>query len=67
MHHVVYLPADRPDIEVCVDGEWWPGELRMWTRLPDGSWTAQATWRREVGMTYVDTFSAEQVRPIEGS
>jgi hypothetical protein len=24
----LYLPADRPDIEVLVDGTWYPGELR---------------------------------------
>ena len=67
MHHVVYLPGDRPDIEVCLDGGWWPGELRMWTQRGDGKWWAQVTWRREVGMTYVDTVPAKRVRPIEGS
>jgi hypothetical protein len=38
MRHVVL--SERPDVEVCIDGEWWPGELRMWTQRADGSWWA---------------------------
>ena len=64
MHHVVYPPGECPDVEVCVDGEWWPGELRVWTNRADGSWWAQASWRREVGMTFIATVPAEMVRLV---
>lgn len=58
---VVYHPADRPDVEVMVDGNWHPGELRMWQPTPDG-WAGQVQWRREVGMTFLDSFPAARIR-----
>ena len=30
----VYLPGERPDIEVLVGGVWCEGELRVWDALP---------------------------------
>ena len=33
MTHTVHAPADRPEVEVLVDGAWVYGELRMWTQL----------------------------------
>lgn len=29
MEHHVPIPAERPDVEVLVDGTWCPGEVRM--------------------------------------
>ncbi len=58
---VVYHPAERPDIEVQVDGAWHPGELRMWEPVAEG-WAGQVQWRREVGMTFIDTYPAERIR-----
>ena len=29
--------ADRKDVEVEVDGEWYDGELRSWDQADDGS------------------------------
>jgi hypothetical protein len=58
--HVVY--AERPDVEVCIDSAWWPGELRTWTQRGDGSWWAQVSWRTEPGMAFLATVP-EHVRP----
>jgi hypothetical protein len=29
--HLVYEPLEAPDVEVEVDGQWWPGQARMRT------------------------------------
>ena len=31
-HKAPSTPAERPEVEGLVDGVWYPGELRMWTR-----------------------------------
>ena len=58
-----YRPDERPDIEVLIDGHWCEGELRQWSQDGDGQWSAQVNWRRESGVTYIDTFAADRVRP----
>lgn len=64
MRSVVYLPADRPDVEVLVDGEWCEGELRMWLQHPDGSWWGDVQWRRDPGATYLGSFPTHQLRQV---
>jgi hypothetical protein len=61
MSHTVFLPADRPEVEVLVDGSWHYGELRMWSRGQDGAWLANVTWGREAGEHRIDTFAADNV------
>jgi hypothetical protein len=63
MSHV-YPPADRPEVEVLVDGTWYPGELRMWTQGEDGSWSANVMWSRASGENRLDTFPSDNVRPL---
>jgi hypothetical protein len=58
----IYAPAERPDVEVRVDGAWYQGELRAWFPNDDGTWRAQVQWRRQAGSTGIDTFVAEDVR-----
>lgn len=62
--HTVYSPADRPDAEVLVDGEWRSAEIRMWSRDDAGSWFAQCDWNEAPGINRIDTFPADQVRPV---
>lgn len=62
---IVYNIPDRPECEVLVDGEWWFGEVRMWTQDVDGAWTANASYSRD-GLTHLGTFPADQLRPVEG-
>ncbi len=52
-------PADRPEVEVLVDGTWHYGELRMWTQHDDESWSANVVWSRAHGANRLDTFLAE--------
>jgi hypothetical protein len=54
--------GERPDVEVDIDGDWCPGELRMWTQ-DDDAWYAQVqcrppgTFSRQIG-----PFPADRVR-----
>jgi hypothetical protein len=55
-------PIDqRPDVEVLVDGAWYPGELRQWIDT-DGHRTCDVAWRRVLTETRIDMFPAERVR-----
>lgn len=56
-----YAPAERPDVLVHVDDDWHPGELRQWSRDPNGHWWANVSWRQAPGATFLDTFPAERV------
>ena len=67
MSQTVYSPADRPEVEVLVEGTWHYGELRMWTQHRDGSWSANVMWTRAHGENRLDTFPAENVRPLAGT
>lgn len=67
---VEYEPGERPDIEVCIDGTWCEGELRMWRwredRAPTG-WWASVQWRRGPGEgTHLDQVPARLVRLAYG-
>ncbi len=64
MTNTVYSPADRPEVEVLVDGAWFYGELRMWTQHRDGSWWANVMWSSAVAENRLDTFNAEDVGPV---
>jgi len=57
----VYEPLEAPDVEVEVDGQWWPGEARMRTSHGDGRLTYQVQFRRD-GETYLDKFPTDRVR-----
>lgn len=58
-----YAPADRPAVEVEVNGRWLPGELRMWTRR-EGGWWAQVSYSEAAGMTRIETVPASRVREV---
>lgn len=58
----VYRPDERPDIEVEVDGRWYPGELRGWWDR-GGRRLMNVQWRQAVGLTRLETIPAERVRP----
>jgi hypothetical protein len=58
---IVYLGHEHPDVQVEVDGQWWPGEARMRTELRDGTHRYDVAWHRK-GETYLDDFPAERVR-----
>jgi hypothetical protein len=57
----VYEPLEAPDVEVEVDGRWWPGEARMRTTHKGGRVSYQVQYRRD-GFSYLDRFAAERVR-----
>lgn len=58
---MTYFGFDRPDVEVLVDGTWWPGQLRMWTRHDDGTWTGNVLFHDAEG-NRADTFPADHIR-----
>lgn len=57
----VYRPDERPDVEVLVDGSWHAGELRGWWD-DRGRRVMNVQWHEGVGLTRLDTVSAELVR-----
>lgn len=62
--HFVYHGLDRKDVEVLVDGAWWPGELRSWDQADDGSWSGMVEWTVEPGSTYLGRKLATQIRAV---
>ena len=58
----VYPPGERPDVEVRVDEDWWPGEVRSWSSSPSG-WWANCSWHRATGETQLGRFHESDVRP----
>lgn len=59
----IYEPADRPDVEVLVDGQWLIGELRMWKPDGEDDWIAQVQWRPVGEHTRrIDDFPPAKVR-----
>ena len=65
MRTICFPVADRPDVEVRVGGIWHYGQLRMWKRHDDGTWSAQVTWRRAPGENLIDTYPAGLVRQYQ--
>jgi hypothetical protein len=61
---VVYRPADRPDVEVLVDGTWYAGELRAWFPLPDGTWEGNVQYSLGPAQNYLDQFPQDRIRPV---
>lgn len=60
---IVYALADRPPVEVVVDGTWCFGILRMWTPVGDDGWVADVQYYPPGQITsYLDSFPADQVR-----
>jgi len=51
----VYEQLEAPDLEVEVDGQWWPDEARMRTTHKDGRLTYEVLLHRD-GSTYLTVF-----------
>lgn len=59
----VYAIADRPDVEVLVDGIWCPGQLRMWAPEGQAGWLADVQYQPPgTHNNALGTFTPEQVR-----
>jgi hypothetical protein len=59
--HIYALDA-RPDVEVLVDGTWYPGEARGYWDGDDGQAIIDVQWRSAPGQARIDGFPAERVR-----
>lgn len=59
----MYGPLEMPDVEVLVDGVWCPGEARMRTELPGGTFRYLVAYRRELGgSSSIDDFEGDRIR-----
>lgn len=61
--HRVYPAAERPEVVVEVDGEFFDGDLYSWIRYPDG-WWAGVRWSSGGG-TRTGTFPAAKVHRLD--
>jgi hypothetical protein len=61
---VVYRAADRPDVEVLIDGTWHPGELRMWSPRADGNWEGNVMYSTGPAENRLDTFPEDRIRRV---
>jgi hypothetical protein len=61
---VILAPIDWPDVEVLVDGTWYPGELRAWFPVGDDGWNANVNCRTGVAQQYLATVPADHVREV---
>lgn len=59
----VFAPADRPAVEVLVDGTWYDGELHAWFPTDDGTWVATCSWHTAPGEQYRGRVDEDHVRP----
>jgi hypothetical protein len=60
----VYSSAERPLVEVEIEGSWYPGELRMWRRLDDGTWVGNVQYSLVVAENRLDTFPEQRIREL---
>lgn len=58
-------PETRLDIEVevLVDGTWWPGFLEH-RRQRDGRWEGFVRWTRGPGLNHLGWYDYDDLRPI---
>ena len=57
----VYQPGERPDVEVRVDGAWWPAEVPLVVVEPVRL-VGHCTWHHATGETQLGTFHEDDVR-----
>ena len=57
----VYRASERPDVEVLVDGYWYPGELRAWFPTADG-WEGNVQYALTVSEDCLGTFPSDHIR-----
>jgi hypothetical protein len=62
---VVYRAADRPDVQVEIDGIWYAGELRMWSPRPDGTWEGNVLYSTGPAENRLDSFPQDQIRQVD--
>jgi hypothetical protein len=62
------LPENRLwiDVQVLVDGTWWPGALEH-RRRRDGRWEGWVRYTTGLGETRLGWFDCQQLRPVDVS
>lgn len=62
----VHAPADRPDVQVLVDAQWLPGEVRQQWQDEHDAWWVEVQYRRPgTHSRTIATFPLERVRKDE--
>ena len=49
------------DVDVCVDGTWWPGHVEHWRQVR-GQWEAWVRYSTGVGETRIGWFDSDALR-----
>lgn len=57
---------DDVEVQVHVDGTWWPGWLdpQYWRRDPAGGWEGYVRWTKGPALNYLDHFPAGEIRKV---
>lgn len=48
-------------VEIDIDGDRYPGTVRSWDRLPDGTWSCLVTVQMGPGQVRTERFAPEQL------
>jgi hypothetical protein len=67
-NYLNYPFGERPDVEVLVEGTWYPGELRAWSRpFPHagGAWWGNVEYRTGAARRRFATVRSDRVRKTE--
>jgi hypothetical protein len=62
--HRELAPDERLDVEVLVDGVWYPGQLRAWSRpgAERSGWWGNVSYRTVTGQLIVATVRENRIR-----
>lgn len=63
--HVIYSGDDRIEVEVLVNDQWRPGELRSWDQADSGTWSGIVSWSAGPMRNHLDRFPADRIRPVD--
>jgi hypothetical protein len=59
---LAYLPAERPTIEIEIEGGWRPAKLIAWYPSGDGTWVGNVEYATASGENTIATLPKDRIR-----
>ena len=68
--YIEFAPGERPEVEVLVEGTWYPGELNAWSQpgVANGystGWWGNVTYRTDAGERHRKTVPYHRIRAAD--